>query len=173
MEVIMGLLHFLKGNKEARKIFGQRELKIIEKQLMGMKLSRSEKNRLSRDIRAKLKFVKDISRFSEEFRLKKSAQIDKLIDEAVEVILDHKWYRKIKKILLFGSIVTNEMNLSSDIDIAVVFDDISKRNAGEFRIHVLGRVNNKMDIQVYNTLPEKIKKSIDNANKTIFKRKDG
>ena len=140
---------------------------------MGMKLSRSEKNRLSRDIRAKLKFVKDISRFSEEFRLKKSAQIDKLIDEAVEVILDHKWYRKIKKILLFGSIVTNEMNLSSDIDIAVVFDDISKRNAGEFRIHVLGRVNNKMDIQVYNTLPEKIKKSIDNANKTIFKRKDG
>jgi len=173
MEVIMSLLHFLKNNKEARKIFGQRELKIIEKQLMGMKLTQSEKNRLSRDIRKKLDFIKEISKYKEEFNLKKSAQINKLINDAVEVILDHKWYRKIKKILLFGSIVTNEMNLSSDIDIAVVFDDISKRNAGEFRIHVLGRVNNKMDIQVYNTLPEKIKKSIDNANKTIFKRKDG
>ncbi len=49
----MGMLQFLKKNENTRKIFGVRELKIIEKQLLGINLTQSEKNRLSRDIRKK------------------------------------------------------------------------------------------------------------------------
>ena len=56
----MELLDSLKADKDSRKIFGSKELKIIEKQLMGIKLTQSEKNRLSRDIRKKLRFIKEI-----------------------------------------------------------------------------------------------------------------
>jgi hypothetical protein len=57
----MGLLELLKKSENARKIFGKRELKIIEKQMLGVNLTQSEKNRLSRDIRKKLEFIKEIS----------------------------------------------------------------------------------------------------------------
>ena len=67
----MNLIDFLKKSKDSRKIFGAGELKIIEKQLLGINLTQSEKNRLSRDIRKKLGFIKEASRFEEEFILKK------------------------------------------------------------------------------------------------------
>ena len=75
IEVInMSLINLLK-NKDARKIFGKRELKIIEKQLQGISLTQSEKNRLSRDIRKKFEFISKVSGFKEEFKLKKGAYI--------------------------------------------------------------------------------------------------
>ena len=166
----MGLLQFLKTHENSRKIFGKRELKIIEKQLWGMQLSQSEKNRLSRDIRKKLNFIKDISQFQEEFSLKYAAEINKLINEAKEVILESKWYKKIRKIYLFGSIISKEHNLSSDIDIAVEFDSIDLKEATEFRIYISGRVNDKIDIQVYNVLPLKIRRSIDAEKRVIYER---
>jgi hypothetical protein len=42
----MEFLQFLKSNENTRKIFGKRELKIIEKQLNGINLTQSERNRL-------------------------------------------------------------------------------------------------------------------------------
>jgi len=167
-----GLLKFLKENKNARKIFGNRELKIIEKQLMGINLTQSEKNRLSRDIREKFKFIKDVSRFEDEFSLKKASIIRKMIEETLEVIKEHKDFRKIKKIIIFGGTVENKRGFHSDIDIAVKFDDIEKKEAGKFRIHVLGRVNDKMDVQVYNTLPKKIKDEINKKGKVLYERKN-
>ena len=59
----MALLEFLKNNKNARKIFGKKELEIIFKQLEGMPLTQSERNRLSRDIKPKLEFIREISNF--------------------------------------------------------------------------------------------------------------
>ena len=88
MVVIMNLLKFLKGNDDARKVFGKREIKIIEKQLLGVKLTQSEKNRLSRDIRRKFKFIRDVFRFEKEFKLKKGVLNQILIDEAKEVVLN-------------------------------------------------------------------------------------
>ena len=76
----MNLINFLKKNKNVRKIFGERELKIIEKQLLGIRLTQSEKNRLSRDIRKKLDFIKEASNYTEEFELKFRAEIKKLIE---------------------------------------------------------------------------------------------
>ena len=164
----MSLIQFLKTNEKARKIFGKRELKIIEKQINGISLTQSEKNRLSRDIRKKLEFIKEISRFESEFDLKKGAGNKKLIKEAIGVILDNEFKDKIKKILLFGSVVKNEVTIGSDIDIAVIFNNITLKDATRFRARVSGRLPDKVDIQVFNTLPKKIQTSILKNHKVLY-----
>lgn len=156
----MNLLEFLKSNSDARKIFGKRELKIIEKQLYGINLTQSEKNRLSRDIRKKLEVIKEAARFSEEFELKKASLIKDLINEAKGDILNDELSGKIKRIILYGSAVENKLTFKSDIDITVDFSDINLKDATLFRKRISGKVNSRVDIQVYNFLPEKIKKEI-------------
>ncbi|MBU0977463.1 MAG: nucleotidyltransferase domain-containing protein [Nanoarchaeota archaeon] len=164
----MGILEFLRKSKEARKIFGKRELDIIEKQIMGINLTQSEKNRLSRDIRQKLEFISKAARFEEEFKLKKGARVKEMIEEAKNVILKSSYFPRIKKIILFGSTVENARTHRSDVDIAVEFDEIDGKEAGRFRIKTF--FNDDVDIQVYNTLPEKIKKEIDAKGRVIWKR---
>ncbi|MEK6951776.1 MAG: nucleotidyltransferase domain-containing protein [Nanoarchaeota archaeon] len=164
----MRFINFLKNNENARKIFGKRELKIIEKQVLGINLTQSEKNRLSRDIRKKLKFIEEVAKFSDEFKLKKGMEIKRIIDDTIEIIKGDVLFRDIKKIILFGSIVENQLSFRSDIDIAIEFLDISLKEATSFRIRVLGRSDNKIDIQVYNVLPEKIKKEIDEKGKVLW-----
>lgn len=168
----MDLSGFLKEDKDARRIFGQRELKIIEKQLFGIKLTQSEKNRLSRDIRKKFEFIKRVARFENDFELKKGAEIKKTIEDSKEEIIASKYFPRIKRIILFGSAVENEMTFRSDIDIAVEFDSITQKEATEFRIFVSGRVSNKVDVQVYNVLPKKIKKEIDSKGRVLYERKE-
>ena len=51
------------NKKEARRIFGKKEIGIILKQLEGLPLKPSELTRLSRDIKPKLEFIKEISKF--------------------------------------------------------------------------------------------------------------
>jgi len=164
------LLNFLKANKNSRKIFGERELKIIEKQLLGINLTQSEKNRLSRDIRKKLEFIKKISDFSDEFELKKSSIINEKTEQIKQNILDSGYFRNIKRIILFGSTVENQRTFRSDIDIAVEFDNINLKQATEFRIRM--NLDRGIDVQVYNILPDKIKKEIDEYGKEIYQRKN-
>ncbi len=167
------LIRFLNENPNSRKIFGKRELKIIEKQLWGVNLTQSEKNRLSRDIRKKFEFIKEASRFEKEFELKKASTTKEMINEALKVIKEHEWFWKIKEVIIFGSFVENKFHLFSDIDIAVKFkEDIDIKDATKFRINVSGKLPEKIDIQVYNILPDKIKKEIDKNGKTIYQRKD-
>ncbi len=166
----MNLLEFLKKEEKARKIFGKRELKIIEKQLQGLNLTQSEKNRLSRDIRKKLEFIKKISKYSSDFQLKHGAIIKELIQESLEIIKKDFLFHKIKKIVLFGSTPEKTRHLSSDIDIAVEFDAIDVKEATKFRIRMSGGLNNKVDIQVCNILPEKIKDGINEKGRTLYKK---
>ncbi len=165
----MNLLKFLKENENVRKIFGQRELKIIEKQLNGINLTQSEKNRLSRDIRKKFLLIKEISKFESEFNLKKANEIKKMLQETKELILKDKLKNKIKKILLFGSAAENKMTFRSDIDIVVVFREITRKQAFDFRKRISGQVSDKIDVQVFNILPEKIKESILKNHKILYK----
>ena len=165
----MNIINFLKSNKNTRKIFGKRELKIIEKQLYGINLTQSEKNRLSRDIRKKFEFIKEISNFSEEYDLKKSALIKKIIQETKEIILQDRDSKRIDKIILFGSTVENKLTFRSDIDIAVLFNKINKKEATLFRTRISGRVSDKIDIQVFNFLPDKIKNEI-KKGKVIYQK---
>lgn len=163
------MINFLRKNPNTRKIFGERELKIIEKQLLGINLTQSEKNRLSRDIRKKFDFIKEISKYNYDFELKKGSEIKELIVQVKKDILDDQLKSRIKRILLFGSSVKNERTFRSDIDIAVEFkDEISLREATEFRLRVLRNFNDKMDIQVFNILPEKIQNSILKNHKVLY-----
>lgn len=166
----MALLKFLKENGNARKIFGKRELKIIEKQLQGISLTQSEKNRLSRDIREKLKFIRAVSRFEDEFELKKGKIVKEMIEKAREEILNDRLAGKIKEIWLFGSAVENGLSFRSDIDIVVLFNKTTKRESDLFRIRVGGRINKKIDVQVFNFLSKKIKKEILRKHRVLYKK---
>jgi len=165
-------MNFLKESKNARRIFGKKELEIIFKQLEGLLLTQSERNRLSRDIRPKLEFIREISEFENEFRLKKDQDASKIIDKAVKIILQDKLKEKIEAIFLFGSRVAGIVTPRSDIDICVVFDDIEKEDADRFRIRILGNFSDKADIQVFNVLPQKIKRSIARSHKILYKKEN-
>ena len=161
---------FIKESPLARKVFGAKEIVIIGKQVSGIKLTQSEKNRLSRDIRPKLRFIQEISKFSKEFNLKKGSENKEMVAQALEVIRRDKDFEKIREIWLFGSMVKNEMTVRSDIDIAVLFDKINLTGTTNFRIRVGGRVDDKIDVQVFSALPDKIKKSILKSHKVLYKR---
>ena len=153
--------------KVVRKIFGKKELEIINKQLNGFDLSQSEKNRLSRDIRPKLKAVEFLSEYKEYFQLKKNDYNKRLIKEIVETIMSSKWKKEIKAILLFGSHVIKTNTWRSDVDICVIFNNmISDSNALDFKIEIMRKLPEKIDINVFNTLPDKLKYSI--AKQNIF-----
>ena len=56
--------------------------------------------------------------------------------------------------------------------IAYNFNDISLRDSTLFRRRISGRVNKKIDIQVYNHLPAKIKKEIKLKGKVLYKNEN-
>ena len=165
----MKFIQFLKQNQNTRKIFGERELKIIEKQLQGINLTQSEKNRLSRDIRKKLEFMKAVQIYASEFELKKGADVKEQIAEVMQIIQEDKLMPQIRKIMLFGSTTEGMRSFRSDIDIAVLFSEITREDAFNFRRRILGEVE-KVDIQVYNILADKIKKEIDLRGKVLYER---
>ena len=169
--VIILLSEFLKRNKNARRVFGKKEIGIISKQLDGLPLTQSEKNRLSRDIKPKLKFIKEISKFEDEFELKKDANNLIIIDKAVQLILQDELKDRIEAILLFGSHVKGTITSRSDIDICVVFTEISSEEATKFRIRISSEFSEKVDIQVFNALPQKIKRAIARNHKILYKSK--
>jgi len=163
----MGLLEIIKNDKEMRRIFGEQELKIIEKQLMGVSLSASEKTRLSRDIRPKFCIIEKLSNYTKEFQLKKAQEIKFLIEEVREIIVEHK-YKNLKRIFVFGSYVENKLRFESDIDIALEFCDIKPNDASRIKFGLQGEVNKKIQINIFNTLPEKIKTEILNKGRIIY-----
>lgn len=155
---------------EIRRLFGKRELVIIRKQLWGVPLKGSEKTRLSRDIRKKFEAIALLIPLVKEFELKKGAEIKRKIEEAKEVILETKFFPRIKKIILFGSVAENKPTLISDIDLAVEFTSLAEGEATLFRREVLGQLNERFDVQVYNQLPIKVRKEIDRKGKVIYER---
>lgn len=163
----MGLMRIIREDPDARKMFGQRELKIIEKQLLGVSLTQSEKNRLSRDIRKKLEFISRAARFQEEFRLKKGAEIKKIIEDTKQMILEDPLAAKINAIYLYGSAVENKLTLESDIDIAVSLKTDTK-DATLFRKRMMGKSSSRVDIQVFENLPEKLRKEIKTKGNIIY-----
>ena len=165
----MTIINFLQNKKDARKIFGKKELMIIQKQLMGVNLTQSEKNRLSRDIRKKFWLIQEIAMFQDNFKLKKGAFIKDMIKGTIQVILEDKLSKDVKEIILFGSAVMKTLTLQSDIDIAVKFNKISLKEATLFRIRVQGKLNDKIDIQVFEYLPNRIKQEIKTYGKILYK----
>ena len=168
----MDILNFIKNDKNARRIFGKREIVIIEKQLLGVQLKPSEKTRLSRDIRKKFEAIRLLAEFRDSFGLKHGQIIKKIVEEAKEAILGSKYFSKIKKIILYGSAAENKLTLLSDIDIAVEFDSISSKEAFKFRLETLKRTDERIDLKVYNALPYKIKKDINKNGRIVYEKKN-
>jgi predicted nucleotidyltransferase len=164
----MGFLEFVKNNENSRKIFGKKELEIIEKQLNGVELTQSEKNRLSRDIRKKLDFIREASYFSKEFYLKKGSEINSNIDEFLKIIKSDRNFIDIKKIFLFGSSNLKDSNLLSDIDLAVSLPDLSKKESLSFKARILGRAPEKIDLSIFELLPDNIQKDILKNSRIIY-----
>ncbi len=167
----MELIEVLK-KPEMRRIFGERELVIIDKQLRGVNLLPSERTRLSRDIRKKLVAVQLLSAFIDDFKLKKGLYLKEIIDNAKETIMHDALSSRIKKILLFGTAAENRLRLGSDIDIAVYFNKINKDEAFAFERRLSGEFGEKIDIKVYNTLPLNIQHEIDKRGKILFEKKN-
>ena len=160
-------------DKISRKIFGKKELDIILKQLEGMPLKQSERNRLSRDIKPKLEFIKEINEFKDEFKLEKNQNNKTIIEKAVITILNDELKDNIKAVLLFGSFADKTFTKRSDIDICVLFKkDLTLKEATKFRIRTSGQLPDKVDIQVFNILPMKIKREIARNHKVLHKSKD-
>ena len=172
MVVIISLENFLKNDPDARKVFGKKEIGIILKQLRGIALTQSEKNRLSRDIRPKLRVASSLAEFENELELKKGAGITELIKKAVRLILEDKMKDRIIAVLLFGSHVSGLVTPRSDIDICVIFKGISAEEAVKFRIRILREFSEKVDVQVFNVLPQKIKRSIARSHRVLYKGKN-
>ncbi len=171
--VIIISLEKLLQKKDARRIFGKKELEIIFKQLDGSLLTQSEKNRLSRDIRPKFEFIEQAADFASEFRLRKNQNNMVMIDKAVDVILGDELNDEILSILLFGSFADKTSTKRSDIDICVVFrKDISLKKATRFRAKVSGNLPEKIDIQVFNILPQKLKRSIARNHRILYRSSD-
>ncbi len=164
----MGLLEFL-NKKEARLLFGKVEIEMIKKHLFGFELTPSEKTRLSRDIRKKFEVIENLSKYSSEFKLKKSQEVDYLINEAKEIIVKEVG-KNLNKIFLFGSYARKEQSISSDIDLAIELKSFQQKEPTKLRAKILGSLpSEKFDIQIYNTLPKKLKDEIDKEGKIIFK----
>src|SRR3989338_6500570 len=95
-----------------------------------------------------------------------------IIQETVNLILKD-YQEQIDAILLFGSHADGTNIWRSDIDICVVFKrDFDSKEATLFRIKIAGQVSDKIVIQVFNTLPLKIKKSIADNHLILFSSLD-
>ena len=163
----MELINVIK-KPEMRRIFGERELEIIEKQLMGIRLTPSERTRLSRDIKKKFLAIQMLSSYSLDV-LKKGYELKNKINIIKEGIMQSKYFPKIKRIILYGSSAYGIRTFRSDIDIAVEFDKINKKEAFQFSIEF---AESKTQVEVYNFLPDKIKKEIDEKGSVLYERKN-
>lgn len=170
MVVIMKFKDFIRENPLSRRIFGEREIVIICKQVSGIALTQSEKNRLSRDIRPKLRFIAEAAKFSGEFEMKKGAENKRIVEDVLRVIREDEDFGRVKEIWLFGSMVENKMAVRSDVDICVLFDDVDLTRARKFRIRILGHVDDKADVQVWSSLEDKVKESILKSHRVLYKR---
>lgn len=172
MVIILTLSEFLHRNRLSRKIFGKMELEIIMKQLKGRRLKQSERNRLSRDIKPKLEFIREAAKHVTEFSLRKNQDNKMLAEKTVAAMLEDPLQGEIQAILLFGSFADNSYTGASDIDICAVFKKIALKEATEFRMRISGQLLPKVDVQVFNILPQKVKRSIARNHKVLFKKAD-
>lgn len=90
------------------------------------------------------------------------------IEKIKKKLLDLDKKKKIKFIVLFGSYAAGKQTSLSDIDIAVYYDG-TKEERFRFRVHALGGLPDRMDIQVFQDLPIAVRKEI-LSGKVIFSR---
>lgn len=154
-------------NPQMRKLFGKKEIAIIQKQLFGILLTPSEQTILSRDIRKKFLAVKELCSCQEDFSLKKGILPARVVQKVKDRVLNSVYGKKIRKIIWFGSFVSGCVTFNSDIDLSVEFDNIGLKDSLKFR--AFASEEDILDVLVYNHIPEKLKREVDNG-RIIYKR---
>jgi predicted nucleotidyltransferase len=167
----MTLYEFIKNEPSAKIIFGKGEIEIIKKQLLGQKLKQYEKNILSRSIRKKFNFIKKCSVFKEEFDVKKGGEVYKQLEILRDWMLLDQIGKNIKKIYIFGSFVENKMSSNSDVDIAIEFNEIDKKEISKFKKRILEQKKDLFDISIFNNLPINIQSEVKKNGKVFFENK--
>ena len=77
--------------------------------------------------------------------------------------------KKIKFIILYGSIVEGNQTPLSDIDLSVYYEG-TKEERFKFRMEALGNVNDKFDIQIFQDLPLYIRKEIISHGEILYQK---
>ncbi|MBU4077877.1 MAG: nucleotidyltransferase domain-containing protein, partial [Euryarchaeota archaeon] len=72
--------------------------------------------------------------------------------------------KNVRFIILYGSSVKRKLTDMSDIDLAVFYQG-TKKERFDFRKKILGRVNNRFDIQTFQDLPLYIQNDIISTGK--------
>jgi len=91
-------------------------------------------------------------------------EIDSIVDKIKKI-----GQKKIKFIILYGSIVEGRQTPLSDVDLAVYFDG-SKKERFNFRMEILGNVNDKFDIQTFQDLPLYIQNEIISKGRILYQK---
>ena len=86
-------------------------------------------------------------------------KLNKKLKDFVQIARDLDKSKRIKFMMLYGSSANGKKSKLSDIDICVYYDD-NKKNSFKFRKKLLGMVNNKFDVQIFQNLPLYVKKEI-------------
>lgn len=81
------------------------------------------------------------------------------IEEALDIIKNHKDFKKVCFIILYGSVAENRGKKGSDIDLAVYYKG-SEEDASLFRLEILSELSDDFDVQIYNHLPLYIRKDV-------------
>ncbi|MBI2105655.1 nucleotidyltransferase domain-containing protein [Candidatus Woesearchaeota archaeon] len=77
-------------------------------------------------------------------------------------------FNRVKFILLYGSVAKKKNNKLSDIDFCVYYDG-NKEDAYKFRMRLLGDLNEKYDVHIFNSLPLYLKKEVLKGRIIYFK----
>ena len=99
--------------------------------------------------------------------------VQKIIKQTVDLILNEDTQKNVQAVLLFGSHADGTAIWRSDIDIAVLFKtESTEKEAFLFRRRLMGQLPEIVDLQVFNVLPLKIRKSIAENHKVLLEMPD-
>ena len=94
-----------------------------------------------------------------------------LINDTVNLIKKLDKQNKIKFIINYGSFANNTFHNGSDIDLCIYYDGTQKERS-EFRLNILGRVNDIFDIHIFQDLPLYIRASVLKGRILYYKDKE-
>ncbi len=157
---------------EARKVLGAREIAIVRRQLLGLPLTQSERNRLSRDIRAKFRFIAACRELApDELELKSGQTIKRIIDKSVCAIQEDEVFPDVLAIVLFGSYADGTAIWRSDVDIGILFrEEPSSESGTKALLRLYGELPKKVEVTIINHLPIRIRATLARNHKVLWAR---
>ena len=157
---------------EARKVLGAREIAIIRRQLLGLPLTQSERNRLSRDIRVKFRFIAACRKLApDELELKQGQAIRRIIEKSVRIIREDEVFSNVLAIVLFGSYADGTAIWRSDVDIGILFrKEPSTESGTKALLRLYGKLPEKVEVTIINRLPIRVRATLARDHRVLWAR---